>query len=100
MKSILKKIAVLSVVAVLLAVSMIPMVAFEVKRYYGDVDNDGEVSIEDARNILKTAIGISENNLSEHDFFAADIDGDGELKVADARRALRIAVQLEAKKFM
>ena len=64
MKSILKKIAVLSVVAVLLAVSMIPMVAFEVKRYYGDVDNDGLVTVEDARNVLRTAIELGFKPLS------------------------------------
>ena len=100
MKSVLKKIAVLLVVAVLLAVSMIPMVAFEVKRYYGDVDNDGLVTVEDARNVLRTAIEISENNLSEHDFAAADIDCDQKITVTDARRTLRIAAQLEAKVFM
>ena len=83
-----------------MAVSMIPMVAFEVKRYYGDVDNDGIVTVEDARNVLRTAIEISQDNLSEYDFAAADIDCDGKLTVTDARRTLRIAAQLEAKVFM
>lgn len=100
MKRIVKKIAIVLVAVMLLAVSMIPMVAFEVKRYYGDVDNDGLVSVEDARNILRMAIEISENNLSEHDFAAADIDCDSKLTVTDARRTLRIAAQLEAKNFM
>lgn len=100
MKSIVKKIALLLVVVALVVASMIPMVAFEVKRYYGDVDNDGAVTITDARTILTTAIEISENNLSEHDFLAADINCDGKLSVADARLALRIAAQLEAKNYM
>lgn len=100
MKSIVKKIALLLVVAALLVASMIPMVAFEVKRYYGDVDNDGAVTITDARTILTAAIEISENNLSEHDFLAADIDCDGKLGVTDARLALRTAAQLEIKKYM
>ena len=100
MKQKLKRIAIVLVAVALLAVSMIPMVAFEVKRYYGDVDNDGLVTVEDARNVLRTAIEISENNLSEHDFAAADIDCDGKLTVTDARRTLRIAAQLEAKNFM
>lgn len=100
MKQNLKRIAIIIVAVMLIAVTCLPMVAFEVKRYYGDVDNDGAVTVTDARNILKTAIGISENNLSEHDFSAADIDCDGELKVADARLALRIAAQLRAKEYM
>ena len=100
MKSVVKKIALLLVVVALFVASMIPMVAFEVKRYYGDVDNDGAVTITDARTILTAAIEISENNLSEHDFAAADIDCDGKLGVADARLALRIAAQLEAKNYM
>ena len=43
MKRIVKKIAIVLVAVMVLVVSMIPMVAFEVKRYYGDVDNDGLV---------------------------------------------------------
>ena len=57
MKRIVKKIAIVLVAVTLLAVSMIPMVAFEVKRYYGDVDNDGLVTVDDARNILMVFIG-------------------------------------------
>ncbi len=100
MKRIVKKIAIVIVAVMLIAVTCLPMVAFEVKRYYGDVDNDGLVTVDDARNVLKTAIEISENNLSEHDFAAADIDCDGKLTVTDARRTLRIAAQLQAKVFM
>lgn len=100
MKQKLKRIAIVLVAVMLIAVTCLPMVAFEVKRYYGDVDNDGLVTVEDARNVLRTAIEISENNLSEHDFAAADIDCDGKLTVTDARRTLRIAAQLEAKNFM
>lgn len=100
MKSVVKKTALFLMVATLLVVSMLPMVAFEVKRYYGDVDNDGAVTVTDARTILTAAIEISENNLSEYDFAAADIDCDGKIGVADARLALRMAAQLEAKKYM
>ncbi len=100
MKRNLKRLAIVVVAVMLITVTCLPMVAFEVKRYYGDVDNDGLVTVEDARNILKMAIEISENNLSEHDFAAADIDCDKKLTVTDARRTLRIAAQLEAKVFM
>ena len=100
MKRIVKRIAIVLVAVTLLAVSMIPMVAFEVKRYYGDLDNDGKVTVTDARNILCEAIGIYDSTLGEHDFAAVDIDKDGVLTTKDARLALRIAAQLEAREFM
>ncbi|MBO7179591.1 MAG: hypothetical protein J6V78_04550 [Clostridia bacterium] len=100
MKSVVKKFAVLFVAMALIAVACLPMVAFEVKRYYGDFDNDGKVTVTDARNILCEAIGIYDSTLGEHDFAAADINGDGVLTTADARLALRIAAQLEVKEFM
>ncbi|MBQ6936149.1 MAG: hypothetical protein IJN49_06300, partial [Clostridia bacterium] len=88
------------IVVVLIAMSCLPMVAFEVKRYYGDLDNDGKVTVTDARNILCEAIGIYDSTLGEHDFAAVDIDKDGVLTTKDARLALRIAAQLEAREFM
>lgn len=100
MKRTIKKIAIAFVVVVLIAMSCLPMVAFEVKRYYGDLDNDGKVTVTDARNILCEAIGIYDSTLGEHDFAAVDIDGDGALTTKDARLALRIAAQLEERKYM
>lgn len=100
MKRTVKKIAIAFIVVVLIAMSCLPMVAFEVKRYYGDLDNDGKVTVTDARNILCEAIGIYDSTLGEHDFAAVDIDKDGVLTTKDARLALRIAAQLEAREFM
>ncbi|MBR2876524.1 MAG: hypothetical protein IKC01_05240 [Clostridia bacterium] len=100
MKSIVKKIALLLTVSAFIVVSVIPMVAFEVKRYYGDIDNDGDVTVYDARSILRAVIGISDENYSEDDFAAADIDLNEKLTTIDARIALRIAAQLEAKVYM
>ena len=73
MKRVVKRIAIVLVAVTLLAVSMIPMVAFEVKRYYGDIDNDGRVTVTDARNILLEAIELYEGTLDEHDIAAIDI---------------------------
>lgn len=100
MKRTIKKIAVAFIVVVLIAMSCLPMVAFEVKRYYGDIDNDGRVTVTDARNILLEAIELYDGTLDEHDIAAIDINGDGKVDTRDARLALRIAAQLEAKEFM
>lgn len=100
MKRTVKKIGIIFVALILIVVSCLPMVAFEVKRYYGDVDNDGKVTVVDARTILRAAIDISENTLSEHDFDAADVDGDDKLTTNDARLALRMAAHLEAMEYM
>lgn len=100
MKRTIRKIGIAFVVISLLAVSCLPMVAFEVKRYYGDVDNDGKVTVTDARNVLCAAIGIYDETLGEHDFAAADVDKDDKLTTTDARKILRIAAQLEAREYM
>lgn len=56
----------------------------------GDVDGDGKVTAADARDILRSSVGL-EKVSSE----AGDIDGDGKVTAADAREALRMSVGLE-----
>ena len=100
MKRTVKRIALVFLSVLLIAVSCLPMFAFEVKRYYGDIDNDGKVTVTDARTILIMAIGLFEGSLSEQDAAAADVDDNGEINLVDARLALRMAAQLEPKKYM
>ncbi|MBQ6899050.1 MAG: N-acetylmuramoyl-L-alanine amidase [Clostridia bacterium] len=52
----------------------------------GDVDGDGRVTAEDARIILRAAVG-----LEDADPERGDIDGDGAVTAADARSALRFS---------
>ncbi len=56
----------------------------------GDVDMDGKVTSEDARMILRAAVG-----LESLDAERADLDGDGEITASDAREALKKAVETE-----
>ncbi len=85
----------LLVISVVVA-SVVPYGAIEIKRYYGDVDNDGYVTTMDARAVLMSVAGIYDKTLAGVDFAAADIDNDGALTTKDARMVLKTAAgQLE-----
>ena len=60
---------------------------------YGDADSDGEVSVNDARFILRKAVRLEE--FSALQSAACDIDHGGDVDVTDARFAIRIAVKLD-----
>ena len=60
----------------------------------GDIaDGDNLVTSNDARAILRAAVGL--DSLTEEQKDIADIDGDGQITAADARSALRIGVALD-----
>ncbi len=59
----------------------------------GDVDGDGKISANDARQALRAAVGLVK--LSGKTLFAGDADRDGTMTSSDARLILRAAVGLE-----
>ena len=59
----------------------------------GDVDGNGTVDVNDARTVLRAAVGLEK--LDEQQKKAADINGDGKITVDDARTILREATGLE-----
>ena len=61
----------------------------------GDIDNNGEVDVNDARTALRAAVGLEELTAGSLSFLAADADKNGEIGVEDARMILRSAVGLE-----
>lgn len=65
-------------------------------RWFGDVDDDGDVSAADARAALRHAVGV-ELIASSNDLIYTDMDFDGDITAADARMILRTAVGLETK---
>ena len=69
------------------------------KRYYGDYDNDGQVTTDDARTALRMAVGITPAPTG-NDLTCLDTDFDGEVDTDDARYILRMAVGLEPKEYM
>ena len=62
-------------------------------RPLGDVDNDGDLELSDARKILRYVLEL--DTYDEDDFDYLDVDLDGVLTMSDARLALRGATGLE-----
>ncbi|MBE6812459.1 MAG: hypothetical protein E7523_06205 [Ruminococcaceae bacterium] len=65
-------------------------------RYFGDVDEDNRVDSNDARTLLRSAVGLQVIR-DASDLYFSDMDFDGEITSGDARLALRVAVGLEKK---
>lgn len=61
---------------------------------YGDYNFDGKVTIDDARTILRVAIGL-EQKPSRYTLVVGDVGGDGYIGVDDARLVLRYAIGLD-----
>ncbi len=61
--------------------------------HWFDVDNDGDVSVADARIVLRAAVNIEP--LSKTNLARVDLAGQGRADVAIARLVLRVAVKLD-----
>ena len=59
----------------------------------GDVNNDGKITVDDARAALRVAVKL--DVLSEAAYAAADVDGKKGVTVDDARLILRVSVKLD-----
>ncbi len=59
----------------------------------GDINNDGDVTVTDARLALRFAVQLDEP--TEIQEYCADVDGTKGISVADARIILRVAVSLQ-----
>lgn len=65
-------------------------------RFFGDIDNDGDVDAYDARTALRYSVGLEKITDSESLVYT-DVDFDGMITAADARAILRMSVDLEPK---
>lgn len=63
-------------------------------RYFGDIDNDGDVDAYDARNALRYSVNLEEID-DQESLIYGDVNFDGIITAADAREILRISVGLE-----
>ena len=95
------KISVIAVViAAIIVLSSMPFGAIEIKRYYGDINNDNNVTTQDVLIALSVATGIYTDELTTMDFEATDIDDDNFITTNDARLILKTAAGQEYKKYM
>lgn len=62
----------------------------ENKPHYGDLDDDGEITANDALTILRSSVGMA--TPTPEQIAAADVDGDGNITANDALAVLRHSV--------
>ena len=60
----------------------------------GDLDQNGEITVADARTVLRMAVGLDRR--SGGFLSVADVNGDGSVTTGDARTVLRAALALES----
>ncbi len=100
MKKTFKALIVAVVITAVIVLSVMPFGAVEIKRYYGDINNDSYVTTQDAIVALSIAAGIYEDELTGMDFECADIIKNNDIDTADARFILRTAAGQELKRQM
>lgn len=84
-----KLIIIVAILSVLFAVLSVSAAAYSL----GDVDNDNNVTVSDARFALRAAVKL--DTLTGDALKAADVDGKDGVSVEDARLILRVAVKLQ-----
>lgn len=100
MKKHFKILVIAVVITAVIVLTAVPYGAVEIKRYYGDINNDSYVTTKDAIIALSVAAGIYETELTGMDFEAADMNDDNLINTEDARMILRTAAGQEPKRLM
>ncbi len=100
MKKAFKIIVIAVVITTIIVLTTTPFGAVEIKRYYGDINNDNHVTTQDVMIALSVATGIYPDDLTGMDFEATDMDGDNTITTNDARLILKTAAGQELKKYM
>ena len=100
MKKALKISVIAVVITAIIVLTAMPFGAVEIKRYYGDINNDNSVTTQDVIIALSVATGIYQDDLTSMDFEATDMDDDNEITTNDARLILKTAAGQEFKRYM
>lgn len=100
MKKVFKALVIAVVITAVIVLTVMPFGAIEIKRYYGDINNDNNVTTQDVIIALSVATGIYQDDLTSMDFEASDMDGDNSITTNDARLILKTAAGQEFKKQM
>ncbi len=105
MKKAFKILVIAVVITAIIVLTSMPFGAIEIKRYFGDINNDSYVTTQDAIIALSIAAGIHTDTLDNMEFDAADIDDNRTINTLDARLILKTAagqipkVQMEGYEF-
>lgn len=100
MKKAFKIIVIAVVITAVIVLTAMPFGAIEIKRYYGDINNDANVTTQDVIIALSVATGIYKDELTSMDFEASDMDDDNFITTKDARLILKTAAGQEYKRQM
>ena len=100
MKKAFKTLVIAVVITAIIVLTTMPFGAVEIKRYYGDINNDNNVTTQDVIIALSVAAGIYKDDLTGMDFEATDMDGDNTITTSDARLILKTAAGQEYKRQM
>ncbi len=100
MKKAFKILVIAVVITAVIVLSVMPFGAVEIKRYYGDINNDSYITTQDAIIALSIAVGIYDDDIVGMDFECADIVKDNKIDTNDARFILRTAAGQEFKQQM
>lgn len=100
MKKALKISVIAVVITAIIVLTAMPFGAIEIKRYYGDINNDANVTTQDVIIALSVATGIYQDDLTSMDFEASDMDNDNSITTNDARLILKTAAGQEFKRQM
>lgn len=100
MKKAIKILVSAVVITAIIVLSVMPFGAVEIKRYYGDLNNDSFITTQDAIIALSIAAGIHEDNVTGMEFECADIVKNNKIDTNDARFILRTAAGQETRRQM
>ena len=100
MKKTIKLLVSAVVITAVIVLSVMPFGAVEIKRLYGDLNNDSFITTQDAIIALSIAAGIYEDDITGMEFECADIVKSNKIDTLDARFILRTAAGQEARRQM
>lgn len=89
----LKSICIITLMSLLFTSLILYSSASTVK---GDVDGDSQVTVSDARLVLRAAINLEQYTKTSALYINGNVDNDSTLTVSDARTILRVAIGLES----
>lgn len=87
-----KSITAFGLTVVLLVLQIFSATAADI--VYGDADGDKQITADDARTVLRIAVGLEDLDTRYSNERTLDVDVDGDITASDARLILRYAVML------